>query len=113
MLSQALWLLLLFVNNVLSRNPNDQVGANLDYGTFQNPSNAVRPRFRYWVPDASVNTDVVATDILAAADHGLGGVELLGYYWYGGENAGENGVPVDYTIYGWGSEPWSSRDVYF
>ena len=63
---------------------NDQVNPNVDYGTFANPSSNVRPRFRYWVPDASVNLSQLAFDIADAGSKGVGGVEILGYYLYGG-----------------------------
>lgn len=61
-------------------NTNDQVNANIDYGTFQNPSVDVRPKFRYWIPDASVDLKVVRDDFAAIASKGAGGFELLGYY---------------------------------
>lgn len=64
-------------------NTDDQTGATLDYGTFDNPSSLVRPRFRYWIPDASVNLSVMAEDFARAKDIGMGGMELLGYYLYG------------------------------
>ncbi|KAK5738055.1 hypothetical protein LTR17_006298 [Elasticomyces elasticus] len=62
----------------LGYNPNDQVGADIDYGTFQDPFVHVRPRFRYWVPDASVDLDEVAADFAAVKAVGMGGIELLG-----------------------------------
>lgn len=52
-------------------------------GTFQNPSPRARPRFRYWVPYASVELDAIRRDISEAAKIGAGGVELVGYYNYG------------------------------
>jgi len=42
----------------------------------------------------------------------MGGFELLGYYLYGNYPNGiqEGGPPpVDWTKYGWGSEPWSKH----
>ena len=63
---------------------NDQVNPNVDYGTFASPSVNVRPRFRYWVPDASINLSQIAFDIADAGSKGVGGVEVLGYYLYGG-----------------------------
>lgn len=90
-------------------NTNDQTNADIDYGSFQNPSNFVRPRFRYWIPDASVDLDVVADDFKKAKDVGMGGLELLGYYLYGNYPSfvAEGGpVPVDWIRYGWGTEAW-------
>lgn len=63
---------------------NSLVNAALDNGTFKDPSVFVRPRFRYWVPDASVDHDILASDIAAAKAAGAGGIEALPYYLYGG-----------------------------
>ncbi|KAK5129265.1 hypothetical protein LTR08_003644 [Meristemomyces frigidus] len=92
-------------------NTNDQVGANIDYGTFKNPSVHVRPRFRYWIPDASVNLDEVAADFARVKAVGMGGLELLGYYLYGDfpHLVAEGGpIPTDWTKYGWGTEAWKN-----
>jgi hypothetical protein len=90
-------------------NTNDQVKANIDYGSFEDPSAYVRPRFRYWIPDASVDLNAVAEDFSKAKTVGMGGLELLGYYLYGNYPSviAEGGpVPVDWTKYGWGTEAW-------
>lgn len=65
------------------------VNAAIDAGTFTNPSQNVRPRFRYWVPDASVDLTTLAEDVRQAGVVGAGGVEILGYYLYGGTAQGE------------------------
>ncbi|KAJ5797556.1 uncharacterized protein N7503_006852 [Penicillium pulvis] len=100
----------LAVPGVLSIGTNDQVGPNLDYGTFQDPSSAVRPRFRYWVNDASMNLSVLAEDVRSIGKAGAGGIELLGYYLYGDSSAygGGNAAPLqtDWTVYGFGGAPW-------
>ena len=81
--------------------------AAIDNGTFSNPSVKVRPRFRYWVPDASVDHTVLANDVKAALEAGAGGVEVLGYYLYGGTPQGTgNFAPDDWSIYGWGTDAW-------
>lgn len=90
---------------VCAHNTDDLVGANVDYGSFQDPSSYVRPRFRYWMPDASVDLGIVTDDFAKAKDVGMGGLELLGYYLYGNTpNVGP--VPVDWSKYGWGTEAW-------
>jgi len=78
---------------------------NNDLGNFERPSAAFRPRFRYWLPDASVDGDVVKADIVAAASIGAGGVEFLPYYNYGG---GYGGPPagVNWSTYGFGTPPY-------
>lgn len=74
---------------------------------FSNPSNAYRPKFRYWcvlpgilhsfhdtitntyhpfplrLPDASVSSDIVAKDISSMAAIGAGGLQFLPFYLYG------------------------------
>lgn len=94
---------------------DDQVESNIDYGTFQNPSPNVRPRFRYWVNDASHNLSHVADDVKALARAGAGGLELLGYYLYG--DAGfyttlEAPIETDWTLYGFGGAPWSESCLF-
>jgi hypothetical protein len=89
---------------------NDQVNANVDYGTFQAPSANVRPRFRYWLPDASVNSSQVADDIRDAGRVGAGGVELLGYYLYGNVQIFPGNYDLlqsDWTVNYFGSPAWS------
>lgn len=83
-----------------------QVEATIDYQAFQNPSAKSRPRFRYWIPDASVNVSQVAADIADAGRIGAGGVEILPYYNYGDIEIGPIDVPVDWTVYGWGTPAW-------
>lgn len=74
-------------------------GTRHDHGTFKNPSARVRPRFRYWLPDASVNRESVTQDIISAGEIGAGGIEFLPFYNYGGE-----GPPgSDWAKYGFGS----------
>jgi hypothetical protein len=94
---------------ICSVGTNDQVNAPINYGTFQNPSSNVRPRFRYWVPDASVDLSTIAADIASAGKAGAGGVELLGYYFYGEhpDDPRYSPVLVDWTEFGWGTPAWS------
>jgi hypothetical protein len=62
------------------RGTNDQVNnPNIPYGSFNNPSAYVRPKWRYWIPDASVDPAGVANDVAEAAAQGAGGMELFGY----------------------------------
>ncbi|KAK6837826.1 hypothetical protein RU639_001536 [Aspergillus parasiticus] len=63
---------------------NDQFSSDIDPGTFQSPSAIILPRFRYWLPDPSVDERVVRDDIKSAADVGAGGVEYLPWYNAGG-----------------------------
>jgi hypothetical protein len=95
---------------VLAVGTNDQVEADIDYGTFQNPSANVRPRFRYWVNDASMNLSIVTEDIKQMGQLGAGGLELLGYYFYGDASYSNSKQPylqTDWTTYGFGGQAWS------
>ncbi|RYC81627.1 hypothetical protein BFJ63_vAg15487 [Fusarium oxysporum f. sp. narcissi] len=86
------------------------VNAAVDAGTFQNPSVNVRPRFRYWTPDASADPDYLRSDVSTVGAIGAGGFELLGYYLYGGTPEGTgNFSPVDWSIYGWGTPAWRDQ----
>ncbi|KAF7514705.1 hypothetical protein G7054_g15078 [Neopestalotiopsis clavispora] len=104
---------LLSLVNAASRLPTSQIAAkksDRDSGSFQDPGPRVRPKFRYWIPDASVEADVVSQDVKRAKDAGMGGLELLGYYLYGGppsNGAGRgNFAAVDWAEYGFGGEKW-------
>ncbi|OJJ77643.1 hypothetical protein ASPBRDRAFT_25289 [Aspergillus brasiliensis CBS 101740] len=102
----------LFIQIVSAVGINDQVEPDIDYGTFQDPSSNVRPRFRYWVNDASINPSVVAEDVKAIGKAGAGGLELLGYYLYGDSQnlGGQLQCPLqsDWTIFGFGSPAWKN-----
>ncbi|KAL3482790.1 hypothetical protein BJX62DRAFT_231439 [Aspergillus germanicus] len=76
--------------------------ASPDLGTFRNPSAHSRPRFRYWLPDASVNAEVVAANIKDSGEKGAGGVELVAFYNYGGETV-EASPQADWVTNGFGT----------
>ncbi|KAH8589577.1 hypothetical protein B0O99DRAFT_664485 [Bisporella sp. PMI_857] len=78
-------------------------------GSFSNPDPVVRPRFRYWLPDASVDADIVAADILAAGAVGAGGIELLPFYEYGGA-LGSMPLGANWSSYNFGTGPF--RDLF-
>ncbi|PYI20353.1 secreted protein [Aspergillus violaceofuscus CBS 115571] len=105
----------LIVPGTSAHGTNDQVLADLDYGTFQNPSNLVRPRFRYWVNDASVSPSTVEQDLKDIAKSGAGGLELLGYYNYGDSDNFGGGLQAplqaDWTEYGFGSPAWKNLSL--
>jgi hypothetical protein len=51
---------------------------------FVDPPKHVRPYFRYWLPDAGIDGNVVAENIASAGKIGAGGVQLLSFFNYGG-----------------------------
>jgi hypothetical protein len=83
---------------------NYQADADIDYGNFQDPSSRVRPRFRYWLPDASVDSGTVRDNIRSAGAIGAGGVEFLPFYNYG--SASPPGC--DWFTYGFGTPIFDS-----
>ncbi|KAL1877886.1 hypothetical protein Daus18300_002239 [Diaporthe australafricana] len=76
-----------------------------DLDVFLDPPSRERPRFRYWLPDASVDPETVRSDIRAAGEIGAGGVEFLPYYNYGGE-LGPPPSGVNWSTYGFGTPPF-------
>lgn len=89
---------------------NEQVGADLSYGAFQAPSVHVRPRFRDWIPDASVSLEEVTADVAHMKSVGMGGLELLRYHLYGNYPFATS-IPTDWTLYGWGTDAWKKLQV--
>ncbi|KAL9109497.1 MAG: hypothetical protein Q9227_005832 [Pyrenula ochraceoflavens] len=119
-MANAVLLLTLFVATFLGQCISSPVGSqsyaavntSQNTGTFANPSSRMRPKFRYWIPDASVDPSIVASDVHAAASAGAGGLELLGYYLYGGPPSNGAGrgtaAPVSWATYGFGTEAWQN-----
>lgn len=73
-----------------------------DHGNFTRPSARIRPRFRYWLPDSSVDLGTLAEDIKSVADVGAGGVEFLPFFSYGG-TIGSYPPGADWATYGFGT----------
>ncbi len=46
------------------------------YGSFESPGTTVRPRFRYWLPDATVDLEYLSRDLKDVSALGAGGVQL-------------------------------------
>jgi hypothetical protein len=59
-----------------------------DGSSFENPPATYRPRFRYWLPDSSVNPNIVKENIRASGALGAGGVEFLPFFDYGATSRG-------------------------
>jgi hypothetical protein len=95
-------LLVTVIGHVLGGNTNSQSSATVEAGSFQSPSALVRPRFRYWLPDPSVDPAVVRNDIHSAAAIGSGGIEYLPWYNAGGVLGGAP-PGADWSKYGFGA----------
>src|SRR4051812_47647268 len=103
-------LLLACTVNSVRANTNDHLTADLDAGTFEKPTALVRPRFRYWLPDLSVDERVIREDILSAATIGAGGVEFLPFYNAGGVLGGAP-PGADWVKYGFGTPESNKRFI--
>lgn len=79
-----------------------------EYGTFQSPSNDARLKFRYWLPDASVDINTIQSDIKAAGSIGAGGVEFVPLYNYGASLAPPP-KGADWGTYGFGTPAFNER----
>lgn len=88
------------ITSVCQARPRSSDGNIAD--DFLSTPSQQRPRFRYWLPDASVNAETVKADIKSAGAIGAGGVEFLPFYNYGG---GLGGPPagVNWSTYGFGT----------
>ncbi|KAF5525682.1 hypothetical protein CGCA056_v003743 [Colletotrichum aenigma] len=69
---------------------------------FDNPSTEFRPKFRYWLPDASVPRQSAIDDVNHLAEVGAGGLEFLPFYNY---DLGP--ALTDWSIYGFGTEAFT------
>ncbi|OTA92609.1 hypothetical protein M434DRAFT_74272 [Hypoxylon sp. CO27-5] len=69
------------------------------FDDFVSPGVEYRPKFRYWLPDASVDVDAVVRDIGEIAAVGAGGLEFLPYYQFGPQ-------PTNWSEYGFGTDAY-------
>jgi hypothetical protein len=105
-LSHSAALVMAVVSSVLCQLiTSPETNAVIDSGSFASPSAAVRPQFRYWLPDASVDGDIVAADLEAAAAIGAGGVEFLPFFEYGGQLVGMP-AGANWSTYNFGTVPF-------
>ncbi|ETS77966.1 hypothetical protein PFICI_10028 [Pestalotiopsis fici W106-1] len=71
--------------------------------SFEAPPLLYRPKFRYWLPDASVSPQSIVDDINHIASVGAGGLEFLPFY-----NYGLGPALTDWSIYGFGTEAFKN-----
>lgn len=71
---------------------------------FDDPVGLARPYFRYWVPDAYVEDDILHFDLEQMSEHGAGGAEIICLENYGVEDA-----VVDPALYGYGGLRWHQK----
>ncbi|KAH6716535.1 hypothetical protein BKA61DRAFT_717923 [Leptodontidium sp. MPI-SDFR-AT-0119] len=104
-------MLLLIVAVLLCSLVTSTLGAdsNSVFQNFGSPAAKYRPKFRYWLPDASISPDVLSQDIASMAEVGAGGLEFLPFYLYG--NVVGGGLPpADWNTYGFGTLAF--RDIF-
>ncbi|KFY14470.1 hypothetical protein V492_02598 [Pseudogymnoascus sp. VKM F-4246] len=71
-------------------------------GSFASPGVATKPKFRYWLPDASIDPTGFSDDIIQLAKRGAGGTELLNYF-----GLPTSVTPSNWDIYGYGAPGYS------
>ncbi|KAL2678407.1 hypothetical protein Neosp_009153 [[Neocosmospora] mangrovei] len=64
---------------------------------FRSPPLEFKPKFRYWLPDASADVEVLRQDIREMAAVGAGGFQFLSYYQIFPQ-------PSDWSVYGYGTD---------
>ncbi|MEV5831299.1 glycosyl hydrolase [Spirillospora sp. NPDC052242] len=72
------------------------------HGGFARPAAAVRPRFRWWWPDAHVDPAEIRREIDQIADAGFGGAEIVALH-----HSIDDKSLLDPKKYGWGTEAWN------
>ncbi|ORX95728.1 hypothetical protein BCR34DRAFT_579115 [Clohesyomyces aquaticus] len=104
---QVLSLLLVLASAFLDKTSSLRSGPQrkpLHYDNFSVPPLTSRPRFRYWLPDASVDSGVVAANIASIASIGGGGIELVPSFEYGGDSIlGKMPPGADWVTYNFGT----------
>lgn len=76
---------------------------NTPFASFASPPHAARPKFRYWLPDASVSPAALDADIASLAAIGAGGLELLPFF-----NYGQPPISTDWSVYGFGTPAFAA-----
>lgn len=79
--------------------------AALNPATFADPPSAVRPMYRYWVPLAYTEDDVLRAELQDIAAAGGGGVEVAPFVVPGAGNQ-SNAFLAEY---GWGTPRWAHK----
>ncbi|PSM42728.1 alpha-L-rhamnosidase [Streptomyces dioscori] len=68
---------------------------------FAEPGRAVRPKFRWWWPDALVQPDEIRREIDQIADAGFGGAEIAAVH-----HSVSDTSSLDTARHGWGTAAW-------
>ncbi|MFI5429643.1 glycosyl hydrolase [Aeromicrobium sp. UC242_57] len=84
-------------------------GANLSpaasAASFAEPPTATRPMYRYWMPLAFTDDDVIRSQIQQLSEAGAGGIEVVPFYVPGAGHQ-DNAFLADY---GWGTPEWAHK----
>ncbi|KAL3484600.1 hypothetical protein BJX62DRAFT_243769 [Aspergillus germanicus] len=98
LIRRALQFLLLQTNLVV----NGHTINSPTFDEFKSPPATSRPKFRYWLPDASIPIESLQRDIADLESIGAGGFELVPFYSYG--NPTGAAPPTDWNVYGFGTK---------
>lgn len=88
-----------------ARGATSQAAPELTPATFAEPPMAVRPMYRYWMPLAYTDDEVLRSEIRDMASAGAGGVEIAPFVVPGAGNQ-SNAFLAEY---GWGTPNWAHK----
>jgi hypothetical protein len=85
--------------------PDVENGPRLTVASFAEPPTSVRPMYRYWMPLAFTEDDVIREQIRQLAEAGAGGIEVVPFYVPGAGHQ-DNSFLAEY---GWGTPAWAHK----
>lgn len=85
--------------------PGGELSPALTAASFSEPPTAVRPMYRYWMPLAYTDDDVIRSQIQQLSEAGAGGIEVVPFY-VPGEGRQSNAFLAEY---GWGTPEWAHK----
>ncbi|KAF7514853.1 hypothetical protein G7054_g14949 [Neopestalotiopsis clavispora] len=97
------WLGNVFISLILFLSTTKNEASAVGVLNFESPPPLYRPKFRYWLPDASISLPSVIGDVDHIASVGAGGLEFLPFY-----NYGLGPALTDWSIYGFGTEAFKN-----
>jgi hypothetical protein len=85
--------------------PSFSRSPQLTAASFAEPPTATRPMYRYWMPLAFTDDDVIRSQIQQLAEAGAGGIEVVPFYVPGAGHQ-DNAFLAEY---GWGTPEWAHK----
>ncbi|MET1036805.1 MAG: glycosyl hydrolase [Aeromicrobium sp.] len=93
------------VANAAAPGPGADLSPRLTAASFAEPPTSTRPMYRYWMPLAFTDDDVIRSQIQQLSEAGAGGIEVVPFY-VPGEGRQSNAFLAEY---GWGTPEWAHK----